>query len=255
MPFLPLNKEEMNKYGWSQPDFIYVIGDAYVDHSSFGPAIISRILESRGFKVAFISQPDWKDDKSVQIYGEPRLGFLISAGNMDSMVNHYTVSKKKRHQDAYTPGGISGKRPDYATIVYCNLIRRTYKHKPIIIGGIESSLRRLAHYDYWSDKLKRSILMDSGADLLIYGMGERSIIEIAEALDSGIEAHDISFVRGTVYKCRDIENVYDGIKLPDYDDLLADKINYAKTFTFVAKMNSVRRFFQLFPIKIGIFIN
>ena len=230
MPFLPLNKEEMNKYGWSQPDFIYVIGDAYVDHSSFGPAIISRILESRGFKVAFISQPDWKDDKSVQIYGEPRLGFLISAGNMDSMVNHYTVSKKKRHQDAYTPGGISGKRPDYATIVYCNLIRRTYKHKPIIIGGIESSLRRLAHYDYWSDKLKRSILMDSGADLLIYGMGERSIIEIAEALDSGIEAHDISFVRGTVYKCRDIENVYDGIKLPDYDDLLADKINYAKSF-------------------------
>lgn len=230
MPFLPLNKEEMNKYGWSQPDFIYVIGDAYVDHSSFGPAIISRILESRGFKVAFISQPDWKDDKSVQIYGEPRLGFLISAGNMDSMVNHYTVSKKKRHQDAYTPGGISGKRPDYATIVYCNLIRRTYKHKPIIIGGIESSLRRLAHYDYWSDKLKRSILMDSGADLLIYGMGERSIVEIAEALDSGIEAHDISFVRGTVYKCRDIETVYDGIKLPDYDDLLADKINYAKSF-------------------------
>ena len=158
--YLPLTRDEMNKRGWEQPDFVYVIGDAYVDHSSFGPAIISRVLESHGYKVAIISQPDWTDDKSITTFGEPRLAFLVSAGNMDSMVNHYTVNKKHRHEDAYTPGGIAGKRPDYATIVYCNLIKRTYKNKPILIGGIEASLRRLAHYDYWSDKMKRSILMD-----------------------------------------------------------------------------------------------
>ncbi len=230
MPFLPLSKEEMNHYGWERPDFIYVIGDAYVDHSSFGPAIISRVLEAHGFKVAFISQPDWRDEKSIQIYGEPRLGFLVSAGNMDSMVNHYTVSKKKRQQDAYTPGGKAGKRPDYATIVYCNLIRRSYKHIPIIIGGIEASLRRLAHYDYWSDKLKRSILMDSGADILIYGMGERSVVELAEALDSGLSVSDISFVRGTVYKSRETEGVYEGICLPDFDELQQDRLKYAESF-------------------------
>ena len=159
--FLPICQNDMKKRGWDQVDFVYVIGDAYVDHPSFGHAIISRLLESRGYRVGMISQPDWKDAASVTIYGEPRLGFLVSAGNMDSMVNHYTVSKKRRKTDAYTPGGIMGKRPDHAAIVYGNLIRRTYKQTPIILGGIEASLRRLAHYDYWSDKVKRSILLIS----------------------------------------------------------------------------------------------
>ena len=185
--FLPVSRKDMEERGIEQLDFVYVIGDAYVDHPSFGHAIISRLLEAHGFRVGIISQPDWKDEKSISILGKPRLGFLVSAGNMDSMVNHYTVSRKRRQKDAYTPGGVMGKRPDNATIVYCNLIRRTYKHTPIIIGGIEASLRRLAHYDYWSDSLKRSILLDSGADLISYGMGEHSIIEIAEALEEGIE--------------------------------------------------------------------
>ena len=227
----------MEEYGWDRPDFVFVIGDAYVDHSSFGPAIISRVLESRGFKVAIISQPDWKEEKSVTIFGEPRLGFLVCAGNMDSMVNHYTVSKKRRQMDAYTPGGVIGKRPDYATIVYCNLIKRTYKNTPIMIGGIEASLRRLAHYDYWSDKLKRSILLDSGADLLMYGMGELSVVAIAEALDSGIDVSDITYVPGTVYKTRDVSNVYEGIMLPEYDELTADKLNYARSF-FIQYQNT-----------------
>lgn len=230
MGFLPITRDEMEKLGWERPDFVYVIGDAYVDHSSFGHAIISRILESRGYKVAIISQPDWKDDKSITIFGEPRLGFLVSAGNMDSMVNHYTVSKKRRNTDAYTPGGVAGKRPDYATIVYCNLIKHVYKDKPIIIGGIEASLRRLAHYDYWSNKLKKSILLDSGADLLIYGMGEHAIVEVADALNSGLSISDITFVRGTVYKTRQIEHVFDGILLPDYDAMMDDKLKYAESF-------------------------
>ena len=198
--FLPVSRKDMEKRGWTQCDFVYVCGDAYVDHSSFGQAIISRILELNGYKVGIIPQPDWKNRESVTILGEPRLGFLVSAGNMDSMVNHYTVSKKRRSSDAYTPGGVIGKRPDYATIVYCNLIRQTYKKTPIIIGGIEASLRRLAHYDYWSDKVKRSILLDSGADIISYGMGEHSIVEIADALNSGIDVKDITFIRGTVYK-------------------------------------------------------
>ena len=230
MGFLPLTREEMNRLGWDRPDFVYVIGDAYVDHSSFGHAIISRILESRGYKVAIISQPDWKDRESITIFGEPRLGFLVSAGNMDSMVNHYTVSKKRRSEDAHTPGGMAGKRPDYATIVYCNLIKRTYKNVPVIIGGIEASLRRLAHYDYWSGKLKKSILLDSGADILLYGMGERAIVEVADSLNSGLSVTDITFVRGTVYKTRDTDGVYDGVVLPDYDDMLSDRLEYAKSF-------------------------
>lgn len=180
--FLPISKEDMRERGWDSVDFAYVIGDAYVDHSSFGPAIISRVLEARGYRVGIISQPDWKDEASIAIFGRPRLGFLVSGGNMDSMVNHYTVSKKHRSTDAYTPGGVTGRRPDRATIVYCNLIRKVFKDIPIVIGGIEASLRRLAHYDYWSDSLKRSILLDSQADLISYGMGERSITEIAEAL-------------------------------------------------------------------------
>jgi uncharacterized radical SAM protein YgiQ len=230
MSFLPITKNEMKQRGWEQADFVYVIGDAYVDHSSFGHAIISRVLEAHGYKVAIISQPDWKDEKSITEFGEPRLGFLVAAGNMDSMVNHYTVSKKKRNSDAYTPGGVPGKRPDYATIVYCNLIKRIYKNTPVIIGGIEASLRRLAHYDYWSGKLKRSILMDSGADLLMYGMGEKSVVEIADALDSGLSVRDITFVNGTVYRAKEIDSVYEGIVLPDYQALLSDKLEYAKSF-------------------------
>ena len=228
--FLPITIEDMKKRGWERPDFVYVIGDAYVDHSSFGPAVISRVLESRGYKVAIISQPDWHDEESIALFGRPRLGFLVSAGNMDSMVNHYTVNKKKRHDDAYTPGGKAGKRPDYATTVYCNLIKRKFKDVPVIIGGIEASLRRLAHYDYWSDKLRRSILLDSGADLLLYGMGELSIVEAADALDSGLSIEDITFIRGTVYKTREIDSVEDPVILPDYDELLRDKLNYARSF-------------------------
>ncbi len=228
--FLPICKKDMDERGIQQLDFVYVIGDAYVDHPSFGHAIISRVLEAHGYTVGIISQPDWKDDHSISILGEPRLGFLVAAGNMDSMVNHYTVSKKRRSTDAYTPGGVMGKRPDYATITYCNLIRRNYKKTPIIIGGIEASLRRLAHYDYWSDSLKRSILLDSGADLLLYGMGERSIVEVANALNSGLLVRDITFIDGTVYKTRKKEDIYDAIFLPDYSELKADKKNYAKSF-------------------------
>ena len=228
--FLPISVKDMKDRGWEQCDFVYVIGDAYVDHSSFGPAIISRLLESFGYKVGIISQPDWKIKESIAILGKPRLGFIVSAGNMDSMVNHYTVNKKHRHTDAYTPGGVMGKRPDYATIVYCNLIKQTYKDVPIIIGGIEASLRRLAHYDYWSDKVKHSILIDSGADIISYGMGEHSIVEIADALNSGIDVTDITFIKGTVYKAKSLDNLYDYIELPDYDDICENKKTYAKSF-------------------------
>ena len=228
--FLPISVKDMKDRGWEQCDFVYVIGDAYVDHSSFGPAIISRLLESFGYKVGIISQPDWKIKESIAILGKPRLGFIVSAGNMDSMVNHYTVNKKHRHTDAYTPGGVMGKRPDYATIVYCNLIKQTYKDVPIIIGGIEASLRRLAHYDYWSDKVKHSILIDSGADIISYGMGEHSIVEIADALNSGIDITDITFIKGTVYKAKSLDNLYDYIELPDYDDICENKKTYAESF-------------------------
>lgn len=228
--FLPISRADMEKRGWDSVDFAYIIGDAYVDHSSFGPAIISRVLESRGYKVGIISQPDWKDAGSIDVFGRPRLGFLISGGNMDSMVNHYTVSKKRRGSDAYTPGGAAGKRPDHAVTVYGNLVRRKYKDSPVIIGGIEASLRRLAHYDYWSDSLKRSILLDSQADLISYGMGERSIVEIAEALDSGLDIKDITFIDGTVYKTGRLDDVYDYKLLPSYEELKADKLNYAQSF-------------------------
>ena len=228
--FLPINKADMKARGWDYVDFTYVIGDAYVDHSSFGPAIISRVLESHGYRVGIISQPDWKNDASIAEFGRPRLGFLVSAGNMDSMVNHYTVSKKRRQSDAYTPGGVVGKRPDYATIVYCNLIKRTYKDVPIIIGGIEASLRRMGHYDYWSGKVKHSILIDSQADLLLYGMGERAIVEVADALNSGIDVSDITFVNGSVYKHKSDEEVYDALYLPDFNEISTDKEAYAKSF-------------------------
>lgn len=228
--FLPVSREDMKERGWEQCDFVYISGDAYVDHPSFGTAIISRVLEAHGFKVGIIAQPDWKDDASIRIFGEPRLGFLVSSGNMDSMVNHYTVSKKRRQKDQYSPGGVMGKRPDYAVVVYSNLIRRTYKKTPIILGGIEASLRRLAHYDYWSNQLKHSILVDSQADLLSYGMGEHSIVEIAQALDSGLAISDITFVEGTVYKARSLDSVYDAIILPDFFALQKDKKTYAESF-------------------------
>ena len=256
--FLPISKEDMKEAGIEQLDFVYICGDAYVDHPSFGHAIISRILEAHGYKVGIIAQPDWKDRESINRLGEPRLGFLVSAGNMDSMVNHYSVSKKRRTTDAFTPGGVMGKRPDYATIVYCNLIRQTYKHKPIIIGGIEASLRRLAHYDYWSNKLKRSILLDSGADLISYGMGEHSIVEIADALDSGLDIRDITFIDGTVYKTRDRESIYDAIELPHFEALKADKLEYAKSF-YVQYSNtdpfSGKRLFETYDEKLFVVQN
>ena len=228
--FLPICREDMEKRGWDQCDFVYVSGDAYVDHPSFGPAIITRLLESHGYKVGMISQPDWKEKESIMILGKPRLGFLVSAGNMDSMVNHYSVSKHRREKDSYTPGGEMGKRPDYAAVVYCNLIRSAYKDTPIILGGIEASLRRLAHYDYWSNKVKRSILLDSQADLVSYGMGEKSIVEIADALNSGLDIKDITYIEGTVYKTDNKDNIYDAIMLPEFYEIRDNKRKYAESF-------------------------
>lgn len=228
--FLPMTMEEVQELGIQQLDFIYVTGDAYVDHPSFGHAIITRVLQAHGYSVGIIAQPDWRKEDSITVLGTPRLGFLVSSGNMDSMVNHYYVSKKRRETDAYTPGGVIGKRPDHATVVYSNLIRRMYKNIPIIIGGIEASLRRMAHYDYWSDSLKHSILLDSQADIISYGMGEKSIVEIADALNSGIAVKDLSFIAGTVYKTKDISSLYDYELLPSYNEMLADKILYAKSF-------------------------
>ena len=230
MSFLPLNKKEMEQLGWEQPDFVYITGDAYVDHHSFGVAIISRVLEAHGYKVAILSQPDWKNSKTIREFGEPRLGFLVTAGNMDSMVNHYSVSKIRRKQDAYTAGGVMGKRPDRATIVYCQMIRKEFGNIPIVIGGIEASLRRLGHYDYWEDKVRHSILIDSQADLLLYGMGENSIVEMADALQSGIAIKDITFIRGTVYKTKELPDGYDFVMLPSFDDICNDKKTYAKSF-------------------------
>ena len=220
----------MRERGWDAVDFVYVCGDAYVDHPSFGCAIITRLLEAHRFRVGVIAQPDWRDPASVQVFGKPRLGFLVSAGNMDSMVNHYTVAKKRRRSDAYTPGGAAGKRPDRACIVYGNLIRSVYKDAPIILGGIEASLRRLAHYDYWSDKLRRSILLDASADLISYGMGEKSIVAIAEALDAGLAVGDITFIPGTVYRSRDTSAAYEPVTLPTFEQLQADKLEYARSF-------------------------
>ena len=229
--FLPMNMEQMKRRGWDQADFVYICGDAYVDHPSFGAAIITRLLEHAGYKVAFIAQPDWTDETSIQICGQPRLAFIVSAGNMDSMVNHYTSFKKRRHQDAYTPGGGMSERPNRPTIVYSNLIRRVYKKTPILLGGIEASLRRLAHYDYWSDRVKRSVLLDSGADLLMYGMGEKSVLEIAEALEAGLAVSDITFVRGTVFKCRDLSDLTGDYQLlPGYEEICSSKEAFARSY-------------------------
>ena len=230
MEFLPITRKEMEDRGISQPDFVYVIGDAYVDHPSFGHAIISRILENHGYSVCIISQPDWKNPKSIDVFGRPRLGFLVSGGNMDSMVNHYSVTRHRRKTDSFTPGGIMGKRPDYATIVYCNLIRQTYKDVPILIGGIEASLRRLGHYDYWSNTMKRSILLDSQADLLMYGMGEKSIVEIAEALNAGMDVQDITYIDGTVFKTKELDESLPTIVLPSFEEIQKNKRTYAESF-------------------------
>lgn len=232
MDFLPVTVEEMKKRGWEQPDFIYVCGDAYVDHPSFGAAIITRMLESKGYKVCFIAQPDWRSTADFTKFGKPKIAFLVSGGNIDSMVNHYSVAKKKRDRDLYSPGGEGGHRPDRATIVYCQKIREAYGNSvTILIGGIEASLRRLSHYDYWDNKVRRSILLDSQADLLMYGMGEHQIVEIAEALESGIEAKDITYIRGTVYKTKTLENIYeDYIELPHFKESSKDKRVYAEGF-------------------------
>ena len=228
--FLPVNRADMEERGWDCCDFVFVCGDAYVDHPSFGMAIITRLLEANHYKVGVICQPDWRDPESITVLGKPRLGFLVSAGNMDSMVNHYTVAKKHRSTDAFSPGGEMGLRPDRAAVVYGNLIRRTYKDVPIVLGGIEASLRRLAHYDYWSDKLKRSILLDSGADLVSYGMGEHSIVEIADALAAGLDVSDITFIDGTVYRAKTLEHVYDYELLPSFDGMQKDNLEYARSF-------------------------
>jgi uncharacterized radical SAM protein YgiQ len=230
MDFLPINIDDMNKRGWNQCDFIFVTGDAYVDHSSFGAAILSRLLERYGYKVGIIAQPDWKNIESFKVLGEPRLGFLVNSGNIDSMVNHYTTFRKKRNTDAYSPGGKPNLRPDRAVTVYSNKIREAYKHIPIIIGGIEASLRRLSHYDYWSDTIKRSVMLDSGADILVYGMGEKALIQIAEALESGIPASEITFINGTVYKTKDRERPFEPVFLPTFDEVLSSKEKYADSF-------------------------
>lgn len=228
--FLPISKKDMEERGWEQLDFVVITGDAYVDHSSFGTSIIARMLERYGYKVGIIAQPNWQDAKAFKTLGKPRLGFLIGSGNIDSMVNHYTTSKRRRRDDVYSPGGQGGLRPDRAAIVYAQRAREAYKDVPILLGGIEASLRRLAHYDYWDNKIRRSVLLDSKADLIMYGMGEKVVIEIAEALESGIPVEEITFILGTVYKTTDKERAYDAITLPSYDEISHSKTSYAKSF-------------------------
>ena len=228
--FLPVSYEEMLERGWEQPDFVYVCGDAYIDHPSFGAAIICRTLESRGFKVCFLAQPNWRSPDDFRRFGKPRLGFLISSGNIDSMVNHYTVAKKRRSKDYYTPGAQMGKRPDRAVIVYSQMARQAYPDTNIIIGGIEASLRRLSHYDYWDDKVRKSIIIDANADLLLYGMGENSIVEVAEALDSGLDIQYLTYLDGTVFKTKDLSLATDPIILPSYEEVCASKDKYCESF-------------------------
>ncbi len=225
--FLPVSKEDMDYLGWDVLDFLYICGDAYVDHPSFGHAIISRVLTANGYRVGIVSQPNVNNKHAITVMGTPRLGVLISAGNMDSMVNHYSVSKKRRQTDSFSPGGKMGLRPDRATIVYANLARRTFPNVPILIGGIEASLRRFAHYDYWQDGVRRSILDDSGADILMYGMGEHSILEIARALEHGTDVRNLQNIRGTCYMTKEIAHLKDFVKLPSFDDVKTDKYKYA----------------------------
>ena len=228
--FLPICRRDMEERGWHELDFVFISGDAYVDHPSFGPAIICRLLEKHGYKVGIIPQPDWHTTKDFDRLGKPRLGFLVSAGNMDSLLNKFTAAKKVRHEDAYSPGGQAGHRPERATIVYCNRLRELYPDVPIIIGGIEASLRRMAHYDYWSNAIRRSILVDSQADLLIYGMGERAIIEIAADLQQGIEVGNIQDVQGTCYRVPNKDYAWDYLELPSFAEVRADKKRFAEAF-------------------------
>ncbi|MEG0734313.1 YgiQ family radical SAM protein [Anaerorhabdus sp.] len=230
MGFLPINREEMLERGWEQPDFIYICGDAYVDHPSFGAAIITRMLEAHGYKVVFLAQPDWKKNDEFLQFGEPRLGFLISSGNIDSMVNHYSVSKRRRDKDSYTDEGVMGKRPDRATIVYSKKVRSLFPDSAIILGGIEASLRRLAHYDYWDDKVRPSILLDAMADMVLYGMGENSIIELAEALDGGLNIKDITYIKGSVYQTNNIDTLFEHEILPTFEEIKTNKRMYARSF-------------------------
>lgn len=230
MAFLPTSRVEMLEQGFEQVDFIYVSGDAYVDHPSFGVAIITRTLQAFGYSCAILAQPDWHKDDEFTQFGEPRLGFLVSSGNIDSMVNHYSVNKRRRDKDSYSDDGVMGKRPDRAVIVYTQILKRLFPQKPVLIGGIEASLRRLAHYDYWDDKVRRSILIDSQADLLMYGMGENTIIEVADALNSGLAAKDICFIRGTCWKTKDIQYVTDALTLPSFEEIASDVYAYAKSF-------------------------
>ena len=225
--FLPVNREDMEKRGWDAPDFVYVSGDAYVDHPSFGPAIITRVLENAGYKVAFLAQPDWRSDRDFTRFGRPKYGFLVSSGNIDSMVAHYTVAKKRRSSDAYTPGGVMGKRPDRAVDVYCQKIRSIYNDIPIVIGGLEASLRRFAHYDYWDDAIRPSILISSDADLLIFGMGEKQIVEIADRLANGENPADIRDIKGTCYKVDVRETPYTGTECPSFENVCQSKKEYA----------------------------
>ena len=229
--FLPISKQDMIDRGWEELDFVLVTGDAYVDHHSFGTAIISRVLESAGYKVGIIAQPDWRTTDDFMKLGKPRLAFLVNAGNMDSMVNHYSVSKKHREKDMYSPGGKMGYRPDRATIVYCNKIREAYSDVAIVIGGIEASLRRFAHYDYWSDKVRKSMLIDSGADLLVYGMSEKQIVEVANALNDGYDPKYIRHIDGTCYISDTLEEIYDKyILIPSYKEICEDKMKYVEAF-------------------------
>ncbi|WP_294772940.1 YgiQ family radical SAM protein [uncultured Eubacterium sp.] len=226
--FFPVTKKEMLDLGWEQPDIVYISGDAYVDHPSFGASIITRVLQARGYKVAVISQPDWHKKDDFMRFGKPRLAFFISSGNIDSMVAHYTVAKKPRRTDAYTAGGVIGKRPDRAVIVYSNAVKDIYPDTPVVIGGLEASLRRFAHYDYWDDKVRPSILLDSRADLLIFGMGENQSIEIADRLNAGEDITSIHDVKGTVYAVDTKDTPYVGVECPSYENVCSSKKEYAK---------------------------
>ncbi|MGI6765343.1 MAG: YgiQ family radical SAM protein [Anaerovoracaceae bacterium] len=244
MAFLPVTREDMEALGWERPDFVLVTGDAYVDHPSFGHAIISRVLERRGYKVAILPQPGWRNPEDFRRFGKPRLGFLITSGNVDSMVNHYSVFKRRRRTDVYSPGGKTGRRPDRAVIVYSQRAREAYKDVPIILGGLEASLRRHAHYDYWEDRIRRSILLDSKADLLVYGMGERAVVEIAEALDGGIDAKHISWIPGTVYRktvsMEELDAEFPGqapVLLPSFEEVSRSKKAYADSFKIQYRNN------------------
>ncbi|MEE0742180.1 MAG: YgiQ family radical SAM protein [Emergencia sp.] len=235
--FLPISRQDMEDRGWETVDFVIVTGDAYVDHHSFGTAIISRVLESRGYKVAVLAQPDYRSCEDFRRFGKPRLGFLVNSGTVDSMVNNYSVFKRKRKRDEYSPGGVSGNRPDRAVIVYANRAKEAYKDVPVIIGGIEASLRRLGHYDYWSDKVRRSILLDAKADLLIYGMGERAVVEIAEALEAGIDVKDITWIKGTCCKVKQVEPDEDTVMLPDFAEIAENKDAYCRSFALAYRSN------------------